>query len=231
MSIPRIPLSPPQVQSLQLTRDLGSSAIESIFSCLSVASPPPLTPSDLEQLILPSFAEKFERPSLEAVIQTALSLAATKREVGISSSEIMEAVRNGLLSLPKPHKWSEEELNNWDDVAAKFELLLDCEAILTVTKFLELSYDYCQLWKNGKILTDIRPVFNSDGTKINGTLVSYTLRVNYDDAEGCHNLSFALDEADILKLKEECDRALTKAKTASAAMVIAGFPSAITGTD
>lgn len=230
MSTPRIPLSPAQNRSLQLTRDLGFEVVDLVASTLSAVSPPPLTSAELEARVFEIFGEDHSREGLSALIQTALSLAATKREVAISAEEVLEGVYNGLRTLPENVRWTEEELAKWDKVATAIKPLLDCEAVLTVTKFLELSYDYCRIWRNGKVLTDIRPVFNKDGTKINGVVVSYTLRVNFDDAEGCHNVTYALDEADILKLKEECERALIKAKTANAEMSKAGFPSSIAGT-
>ena len=82
-----------------------------------------------------------------------------------------------------------------------------------MAKALYLAYEYANLLQSVKILTDLRPVFNEGGDDIDGAVVSYTLRLYYDNPEGNHSLSVAFDEQDIQNLHKECERALTKAKT------------------
>jgi hypothetical protein len=84
---------------------------------------------------------------------------------------------------------------------------------------IELVYDYANLLRRTRVLTDIRPLFNNAADQIEGAVVSYTLRLRYDSADGEHELSIALDESDIRILADQCDRALTKATTARAMLV------------
>jgi hypothetical protein len=81
-------------------------------------------------------------------------------------------------------------------------------------KAIELSYDYANLLRRTRILTDIRPLYNDSADCIEAAVVSYTLRLRYDTADGEHELSIALDEADLRTLMAQCERAMTKAKTA-----------------
>ena len=54
--------------------------------------------------------------------------------------------------------------------------------------------------------------------QIDGAVVSYTLRLNYDNRDDNHSLSIALDEADVRLRKGQCDRALQKARLACSRM-------------
>ncbi len=83
---------------------------------------------------------------------------------------------------------------------------------------IELSYDYANLLRRTKILTDIRPLFNESADEIEAAVVSYTLRLRYDSADGEHELSIALDESDIKTLAAQCERALMKSATARSLM-------------
>ena len=82
-----------------------------------------------------------------------------------------------------------------------------------VVKSMELSYDYANLIRDIRIVTDLRPLFDEQGGNVEAGVVSHTLRVNYSSEDGRHELSLALDLQDIEKLKKQCDRAILKAIT------------------
>lgn len=115
--------------------------------------------------------------------------------------------------------------------------LFQADAVRTVSKATDLAYDHANLFQGVRIVTDIRPVFNDlddDRLAIDGAVVSYTLRLHFDNREGDHSLSIALDEADILVLQDQCERALRKAKIAYERMSQpqnAGIPTVISGED
>jgi hypothetical protein len=58
------------------------------------------------------------------------------------------------------------------------------------------------------------------------------LRLQYDSADGEHELSLALDEEDIAKLMRQCERALKKSSAARKLMEEkAGVPTILPGQD
>lgn len=115
--------------------------------------------------------------------------------------------------------------------------LFQADAIRTVSKATDLAYDHANLFQGARIVTDIRPVFNDlddDQLKMDGAVVSYTLRMHFDNRDGNHSLSIALDESDVLVLKDQCERALQKAKIAFSRMSqpqVIGIPTVISGED
>ena len=82
-----------------------------------------------------------------------------------------------------------------------------------------------ELWANRqsrvsgvKVLTDLRPVYNEDATSTIAFVLTNTIVVDFfegsDDEE--RTLQFSIDPDDLSTLREELDRALTKAKTLAA---------------
>jgi hypothetical protein len=95
-----------------------------------------------------------------------------------------------------------------------------------------LAYEYANLFQGARIVTDVRPVFNDgddDEMQIDGAVVSFTLRLHYDNREGNHSLSIALDETDVRALHHQCERALQKARMAQIRIQDAGIPTVISG--
>ena len=103
-------------------------------------------------------------------------------------------------------------------------------AFRIVANALNLSYDYANLYLRARIITDIRPLFSKDAESIEGAVISYTLRLSIRSANGQNELSMAMDEADVLDLAQQCDRAFKKAHTARKIMKMqAEIPTVITG--
>ena len=112
-----------------------------------------------------------------------------------------------------------------------FKDLLSLDNVKIVAKALDLHYDYANLFQSARVVTDIRPLFDDDGTKIKAAVVSFTLRLYFDNREGDHSLSLALDEADVQELMKQCERALVKAKTAKSLMERNRMPILVAGDD
>jgi hypothetical protein len=118
------------------------------------------------------------------------------------------------------------------DIASAFRDVLDSKLIRMSATANELSYDYANLTRHIRILSDIRPLFNEHAESIEGAVISHTLRLQYDSADGEHELSLALDEEDIAKLMRQCERALKKSSAARKLMEEkAGVPTILPGQD
>ena len=101
----------------------------------------------------------------------------------------------------------------------------------TTAKALDLSYDYANLLQTTRIVTDIRPIFDNDVTKIDAAVVSFTLRLSYDNTEGNHGLSIAMNQADVKALREQCDRALKKSALARDTIALLPLRVTISGSE
>ncbi len=84
-----------------------------------------------------------------------------------------------------------------------------------MAKALDLSYEYANLLRTGRIITDLRPVFTLDATGVVGAVISHKLFIRYDNVEGMKTFTMTLDEEDVKTLKKECERALLKTETIS----------------
>lgn len=159
----------------------------------------------------------LDRPdSVRSLMNVLMSLVTLRRQRDLNAKELLEGLHHGIVS---SGAWSDEELSRWKELEPSLRELFSSPSLWSVVKALDLSYDYSNLLQTAKILTDIRPIFNDEATLICGSVVSYTLRLYYSTLAGeSKSLSIALDEKDVNKLRELCDRALRKAQTAKSFM-------------
>ncbi len=120
----------------------------------------------------------------------------------------------GITNADPAIRWKDEEISRWKALEPQLLKLFSISVIWTVVKAANLSYEYTNLLQNIKIINDIRPIYNENASKIEGSIISYGLRIYFDSIEGNKSLSIAVDENDIIELQKKCDRALKKAKTA-----------------
>lgn len=219
----QLQLAPQQIQDFQVIRDLKPDLLGAVVEHLSSLTP--LKPADL----LSALKEAFDGDgtTAECVMRLCLSLNGLVRQTGMDFDAVIESVRFGI---EHELEWEEDEIVKWQSVEPQFRELLCADAFRVVTKAIELSYEYANLYRKGRILTDIRPLFTEEADAIEAAVVSYTLRLRYDDVEGDHELSIAMDEEDVRELSQQCERALKKASTAQDVMKRkVGIPTIVTG--
>ena len=90
----------------------------------------------------------------------------------------------------------------------RLERILDSRSVIAIASAGAVLADHERVFLQARILTDIRPVFYGDTEVPNGAVVVYTLRVDSHRAGHDESLSFALDDSDLLELKEVVDRAV-----------------------
>jgi hypothetical protein len=111
-----------------------------------------------------------------------------------------------------------DELSLERDQQATFQerltALLCSPSIRFTAKALELSVDYENVFSDCRILTDVRPVFPDDLEDMAAAVIVDNLRISYFDRDGDLSTFFlAMDQKDLLALREEIDRALEKNKS------------------
>jgi hypothetical protein len=223
----QIRLSPQQIADLAAIRDLGSERLRGVAEHLRRLDPLPLRPSQLHHEVLTALGN--EERAAEHVLRSLLPLYQLIRQRELTVDDVMEGLRHGIGGADPP--WTEDQLTGWGNVEPVLRDLFLTPAVRTVSKTIDLAYEYANLFQGARLVTDVRPVFNDedDDMRIDGAVVSFTLRLHYDNREGNHSLSIALDESDVRLLQSQCERALRKARIAQARIQESGVSTVISG--
>ncbi len=145
-----------------------------------------------------------------ALVEQLLSVDHLSRRIGQPVATVIESELGQIRELLEDEDQAKQMLQS----IAVLGRLSDLVAFRKTSKALELVYDCDNLLQRTRIMTDVRPVFSDDPSKIEGAVVSHTLRIRYDSAGNDREMSLALDDRDLRKLIADCERALVKADAA-----------------
>ena len=138
----------------------------------------------------------------------------SRRFFDISEEDYLNEV-TGSLEKNASEDWKKKYLNDWKKSKNNIkEILTIDEPFFVLEKSLELSYSYENIWRRGKIITDVRPVFNNAADAIKKIMILHLLKLEYSSGSDDKAICFAMDLKDITKLKKSCERAERKAHTA-----------------
>ncbi|MGH6936680.1 MAG: hypothetical protein ACRED2_10950 [Methylocella sp.] len=214
-----------QIADLKVILDVGPQALQTVIDRLSSERPIPLDLNGLESVV----GEVIPEPlgAAKSILRQALALHGLIKQRESESSPVLEALT---AAIQKEASWSENEIARWTGLVPKLNDLLNLQAVHLVSATLDLSYEHENLYSRARILTDIRPMFSRDATKIEAAVVSSILYLRFENIEGGRELSIAMDESDVKQLMKQCERALKKAATARNLMDgVAKVPTVITG--
>jgi len=206
----RSTIRPETLNDIIALRDIDPDILQSVIRKLSEADPAPLRPDDIYKIITDVIGEQENiSNALMSLIMWFYSLR-TQRAIEVSA--ILSDVDHRIQSASK--EWNEIEKERWGRIRSQLDNLLSISAIINVCKASDLSYDYQNILQNIKIITDVRPIFDEEASRFNGSIISYILQVYYSSVNETRSLSLALDHADVKQLLNQCERALKKAETA-----------------
>jgi len=80
------------------------------------------------------------------------------------------------------------------------------------SKALDLLTDQDRVFFSSKIITDVRPVFNDEGSAVEASVIVHNLRIHYGQDNDHKDFYVTLDTGDIQKLRSVLDRAEIKAE-------------------
>lgn len=225
----QIRLIPQQIADLAAIRELGAERVRNVVEFLRGLEAVPLRPETLHDYFANALGG--DDRLAECLLRPVLALSQLLRQREVNVGEVLEGLRFAVTTVVPA--WGEEDLAAWDAVAPHFGELFQAQPVRTVSKAIDLAYEHANLFQGARIVTDIRPIFNDgddEQMEIDGAVVAFTLRLHYDNREGNHSLSVALDEADVRTLNYQCERALHKAELAQRRMQdMAGVPTVISG--
>ena len=205
---PQIRLAPHQVDDLRTFCGIGVDALKRVVEQFKGIAPLPTGANTLVDSARELLGDDEQANSL---VRQALFVNGLVIQAGLQEADVAAGVRS---ALEREAKWGAVELSQWDDRQPVFLLIASSRVVRHVANAINLSYEFANLYRRARLITDVRPLFDATADAIDGALITFTLRLRFDSVEGDHGLSIAMDEADVKQLLEQCQRALKKSRTA-----------------
>ncbi len=205
-------LHPNQVADLKTICSIDVESLQRLVTTLQKLSPPPLQLKQLRLEITRVVTD--QEPATDALLRQLMGLYELIGQLGISADEVIKRARAGIEAAQPP--WGEDEISAWSQRESALKELISTSAVRVVAKTLDLSYEYANVLQTARIITDVRPVFTSDATGIDGAVISHKLFIRFYNVEGQKTFTMTLDEGDVKGLRAQCERALQKATTIEA---------------
>ncbi len=211
-------LSQRHISDINTIQSIDAETLQSVLVHLKKLNPLPLQPEVLHQEIVKVLGQESGNEA-DCLLRVLLALYQISKYRELNPDEVIEGLSNALQK--DNSNWNKSGIESWNKIKQHLQQLFQEDAIRAVSKAIDLNYVYANLFQSARVLTDIRPVFNddSDDLQIDGTVIAFALRLNYDNRDGKHSISIALDESDIRSLKNQCERALKKSSIAKCKMI------------
>jgi hypothetical protein len=207
-----MPVDINQLEDFRRIANADPEILRGIVDRLAGLDPEPISPGRLYAKAREGLAD--ERVA-DSFIRQALFTFWPIRRGWLTVEELLQNIRDALSDTPN---WNDQEQRKWSGIESAFGSLLSLDVVRLVAAGIDLSYEHVNVFKTARVLTDIRPIFTNDATRIEGAVVSHALHIQFQSLDGPHELAIALDESDVEELLEICQRALTKTKTAQSLM-------------
>lgn len=154
----------------------------------------------------------IERPKATKFVSIIIKTFVAYKKSGIPLEEFITELRETLSgSRIQGLIYSDSE---WEKRESFLREILECEDPLGVTaKALHVMMDHAKTFRNARILTDLRPVFQSNPSDAPAAgIIIHTLKVEYRAAQEEREFFVALDSNDLARLETLIKRAKLKEK-------------------
>jgi len=205
--------------SIALIKTLPRAALERLISAIESA-PPVSNPEEMADLIARQIVS-IPASRLTPVIETLYTLYHIRELSGVRPArfidDLIEAIQRS------PHlPLSQKELTK---LRSMLEKLMGISTLKTVAKAARLQRDGERLYCEGKILSDIRPIFGTDPEAApEGAVLTHTLRLGYHEGAQHKEFHVVLDSEDLIALGELVLRAQVKDKSLRSLLKRAKLP-------
>jgi hypothetical protein len=130
---------------------------------------------------------------------------------GLELEDFVEAITEAVSSVKsKDFQFGEAESKILKDRLLR--IFAGRKGLDITTKAMGVAVDHGHIFLHARIMTDIRPVFNKKGDSVDAAVIVHNLRIHYAVDSDHKDFYVALDTSDIQSLRENLDRADTKAK-------------------
>jgi hypothetical protein len=220
-----------QLEDFRAICETSPSSLSALLSYTQVELKEPISFEKFEKKVEEILGKGKE--VAEALVREILLIRGRLRSKENNSdaiSEIKDSIQNAINN--SESNWAETHKNNWNNIAPIFFQILELPIIHLMERATNLSYEYPNIWKGGRILTDIRPVFDQTGKTIEAAVISHCFRLRFDTVDSHNELNIAMNINDIVELQKQCERALQKANTSKLLMQDkAGVPTILAGNE
>lgn len=148
---------------------------------------------------------------IEGIVSEIFAMDIVRDDKDFSIDEFAELVRDKLQQTKsEAYTFTKEETLIFETRIKKvFEVR---KTIGISSKALDLLTDQSRVFYSCKIVTDIRPVFNDDGSAIEASIIIHNLRIHFGQDNDHKDFYVTLDSRDIQNLRAVLDRAELKAE-------------------
>jgi len=210
----RLAVPKTQIRLLATLRDLTQEQLSSVRAALeALGSTLEITAFEL------AIAKVLDDDGVAKQTAAALLLLSkVRRSYSADAVAVLEAISADIALRGDQYRWSAEEVASWKRLAPSIAAVVALSTVSVLEKSVELAYSFRSLYRSARVLTDIRPVFNDDGSEVHAAVVTHTLELAYTEDGVTKTLCLAVDAQDLTQLSTICSRAQQKAKAARALM-------------
>ncbi|YAF96119.1 MAG: hypothetical protein AB3A66_26985 [Nodularia sp. CChRGM 3473] len=189
---------------------IESKTVEKLIDALRQASPSLLI-EDLASAVA-SQVEVLTQEEVVDIIEALVSLYNFREYIGTSIDKLIEGISQAVQEDDELPEIVDEQKQEFQ---RRLAIFLEFDGVLSVTsKAIDVVRDHERIFTGSRILTDMRPIFESDLEKDPaGVAIVHMLKIEYADLEGKHEFFVALDSIDVDQLRQQLDRAERKAKS------------------
>jgi hypothetical protein len=138
----------------------------------------------------------------------------------LSAKELVDSIERSI-QRQASEGWKSQYLKKWEDgkdkIASALKSISPESPISIRQKVRELTYAHQNVLTDAALITDLRPVYNSNADKILAMVLTHVLSVSYYDGSRQQRIEFALDAADVAKISNLVARAKRKTRAAKQA--------------
>jgi hypothetical protein len=159
---------------------------------------------------------KLPLDQIHRVFRAIWNLTFLKNRLGLKSQKLIDVIISNL-DQQAPRDWIAKNLSSLKSASSIIAKVLDTlnadHPLVIASKAEQLRLSYQNLLTDARIITDLRPVFDSSAKKIAEFIISHNLLINYFDGTETRRIVFALDTNDVVNLRRICERAQEKERS------------------
>lgn len=162
-----------------------------------------------------AFESNLSENLVDSIIHTIFGLISLNVQLNINNEGFIETLIYNIKNQAEEN-WKKKYLDKLVKISSKLLFFIKTDNSFYISqKSILLSNSHQNVFRDAKIFTDLRPVFNESGDDIFGTIVSHNFIVDYYERNNLKQIILTLDDSDLDKILKLCMRAKTKTNTIS----------------
>jgi hypothetical protein len=148
---------------------------------------------------------KRPSPELDDIVQVLVGLSSARAGSDVSIEEFSKDVAKSMTRRKDAPKDYDESV-----FEKTLSSLLGIESLALSARAAEIQHDYERVFASARIVSDIRSVFGTSNIDPVGAMIVHNLKITFFEEGRVREAFFALDNADLIVLRQVIDRAELK---------------------